>query len=132
MNLDSELTVRGLVVHAVDVPMNRPLKTGGGEVGSAAMVLIDLLTEEGVTGCGYLFCPTPLVLKPLAKLLSNLAPLIEGDLLAPVEIERKLQKTFRLLACLLTMRNFATGSTTAMKPLLWPSSWLQAPFLSAG
>jgi mandelate racemase len=97
MNLDSELTIRGLVVHAVDVPMNRPLKTGGGEVGSAAMVLIDLLTEEGVTGCSYLFCPTPLVLKPLAKLLSNLAPLIEGDLLAPVEIERKLQKTFRLL-----------------------------------
>ena len=78
MNLDSELTVRGLVVHAVDVPMNRPLKTGGGEVGSAAMVLIDLLTEEGVTGCSYLFCPTPLVLKPLAKLLSNLAPLIEA------------------------------------------------------
>jgi mandelate racemase len=97
MNLDSELTVRGVVVHAVDVPMNRPLKTGGGEVGSAAMVLIDLLTEEGITGCSYLFCATPLVLKPLANLLSNLAPLIEGDLLAPVEIERKLQKTFRLL-----------------------------------
>src|SRR3712207_1172120 len=97
MNLDSELTIRGLVVHAVDVPMNRPLKTGGGEVGSAAMVLIDLLTEEGVTGCSYLFCPTPLVLKPRAKLLSNLIPLIEGELLAPVEIERKLQKTFRLL-----------------------------------
>src|SRR5215213_9936137 len=97
MNLDPELTVRGLVVRAVDVPMNRPLLTGGGEVGSAAMVLIDLLTEEGITGCSYLFCPTPLVLEPLAKLLSNLAPLIEGDPLAPVEIERKLQKTFRLL-----------------------------------
>jgi mandelate racemase len=97
MNLGAELTIRGLVVHPIDVPMNRPLKTGGGEVGSAAMVLIDLLTEEGVRGCSYLFCPTPLVLKPLAKLLSNLAPLIEGDLLAPVEIERKVQKTFRLL-----------------------------------
>jgi mandelate racemase len=97
MNLDPEHTVRGLAVHAVDVPMNRPLKTGGGEVGSAAMALIDLLTEDGVTGRSYLFCPTPLVLKPLAKLLFNLAPLIEGDLLAPVEIERKLQKTFRLL-----------------------------------
>jgi mandelate racemase len=97
MDLNSELTVRGLVLHTVDVPMNRPLKTGGGEVGSAAMVLIDLLTEEGITGCSYLFCPTPLVLKPLAKLLSSLAPWIEGDLLAPVEIERKLQQTFRLL-----------------------------------
>src|SRR5918993_5178143 len=97
MDVDSELTVRSLTVHAADVPMNRTLKTGGGEVRSTAMVLIDLLTEEGVTGCSYLFCPTALVLKPLAKLLSNLAPLIEGDFLAPVEIQRKLQMTFRLL-----------------------------------
>src|SRR3712207_1599276 len=97
VNLDSDLTIRGLVVHAVDVPMERPLKTGGGEVGSAAMVLIDLLTEEGVTGHSYLFCPTPLVLKPVATLLSNLEPLIEGDRLVPLEIERKLQRTFRLL-----------------------------------
>jgi mandelate racemase len=97
MDPNSELSVRGLVVRAVDVPMQRPLKTGGGEVGSAAMVLIDLLTEEGVTGHSYLFCPTPLVLKPVAKLLSNLAPLIEGDRVAPLEIERKLQERFRLL-----------------------------------
>src|ERR687894_1031983 len=97
MHLDSELTVRDLVVHAVDVPMNRPLKTGGGEVGTAAMVLIDLLTEEGITGNSYLFCPTPVVLEPAAKLLSNLAPLIEGDPIAPVAIERKLQRTSRLL-----------------------------------
>ena len=59
MNLDSELTVRGLNVHAVDVPMNRPLKTGGGEVGSAAMVLIDLLTEEGVTAVSYTHLTLP-------------------------------------------------------------------------
>jgi hypothetical protein len=44
MNLDAELTIRGLLIHAVDVPMNRTLKTGGGEVSSAAMVLIDLPT----------------------------------------------------------------------------------------
>ena len=97
MNLNPTLTIRDLVVRAVDVPMQRPLKTGGGEVGSAAMVLIDLLTEEGVTGHSYLFCPTPLVLKPVATLISNLAPVIEGDPLAPLEIERKLQERFRLL-----------------------------------
>ena len=97
MNPDPELTVRSLGVRAVDVPMRRPLKTGGGEVATAAMVLIDLLTEEGITGRSYVFCPTPLVLEPIAKLLSNLAPLIEGDPLAPVAIEQKMQKTFRLL-----------------------------------
>jgi mandelate racemase len=97
MNPNPQLTVRGLEVRAVDVPMSRPLKTGGGEVGTAAMVLVDLLTEEGITGSSYLFCPTPVVLGPVAKLLLNLAPLIEGDPLAPVNIECKLQKVFRLL-----------------------------------
>ena len=97
MNPNPQLTVRGLDVRAVEVPMRRPLKTGSGEVGTAAMVLVDLLTEEGITGSSYLFCPTPLVLEPVVKLLSNLAPLIEGDPFAPVAIEGKLQKTFRLL-----------------------------------
>ena len=97
MNPNPQLTVRGLDVRAVEVPMRRPLRTGSGEVGTAAMVLVDLLTEEGITGSSYLFCPTPLVLEPVAKLLSNLAPLIEGDPFAPVAIEGKLQKTFRLL-----------------------------------
>jgi mandelate racemase len=97
MNPNPQPTVRGLDVRAVDVPMRRPLMTGGGEVGSAAMVLVDLLTEEGITGSSYVFCPTPVVLGPVARLLSNLAPLIEGDPLAPGTIERKLQKTFRLL-----------------------------------
>jgi mandelate racemase len=97
MNPDPELTVRGLDVRAVDVPMRRPLKTSGGEVGTAAMVLIDLLTEEGITGSSYVFCPTPVVLEPVAKLLSNLAPLIEGDSLAPAAIEQNLQRSFRLL-----------------------------------
>jgi mandelate racemase len=97
MNADSGFIIRGLVVRAVDVPMRRPLKTGGGEVASAAMVLVDLETDEGVTGRGYLFCPTPLVLEPLAKVLSNLAPLVEGEPLAPAAIERKLHGTFRLL-----------------------------------
>jgi mandelate racemase len=97
MNADSALTIRGLLIRAVDVPMRRPLKTGGGEVGSAAMVLIDLETEEGLTGCSYLFCPTLVVLEPVAKVLSNLAPMLQGQRLAPVAIERRLQMTFRLL-----------------------------------
>ncbi|MDP9410529.1 MAG: mandelate racemase, partial [Actinomycetota bacterium] len=97
MNPDPQLTVRCLSARAVDVPMRRPLMTGGGEVGTAAMVLVDLLTEEGITGSSYLFCPTALVLEPVARLLSNLAPLIEGEPLAPASIERKLQKIFRLL-----------------------------------
>ena len=95
--MDTELTIRGLDVRAVDVPMRRPLETSGGVVGTAAMVLIDLRTDDGVTGSSYVFCPTPVVLGPVADLLRNLASLIEGDPLAPVAIEQRLQRSFRLL-----------------------------------
>ncbi|HEX9178889.1 MAG TPA: enolase C-terminal domain-like protein [Burkholderiales bacterium] len=97
MPTPSRLTVRDLRVRAVNVPMRLPLQTSGGTVGIAPLALIDLHTAEGVTGCAYLFCYTPLVLKPVAQLLENLAPLIRGDPVAPLELERKLQGRFRLL-----------------------------------
>ena len=40
--------------------------------------------------------------------------------------------TADVLACLLTMGNFATGFTSAAKLLLSPSSSVQEAFLSAG
>jgi mandelate racemase len=91
------LTVRDLRVRAVNVPMPLPLQTSGGTIGFAPLALIDLSTEQGVTGSAYLFCYTPLALKPLVQLLAGLAPLITGDVVAPLELERKLQRQFRLL-----------------------------------
>ena len=35
-------------------------------------MLVDLQTEEGITGRTYLFCYTPLALKPVCELLANL------------------------------------------------------------
>lgn len=91
------LTIRELRVRAVNVPMRLPLQTSGGTVGVAPLALIDLHTAEGVTGSAYLFCYTPLALKPVAQLIANLSALIKGDTVAPLEIERKLQRQFRLL-----------------------------------
>jgi mandelate racemase len=93
----THLTVSGLRARAVDVPMQPPLETASAEIRSAPLVLVDLLTEEGVTGQSYAFCVTPLALAPVARLVSNLGPLIEGDAVAPLEIEEKLQGRFRLL-----------------------------------
>lgn len=91
------LTIRELRVRAVNVPMSLPLQTSSGTIAIAPLALIDLHTEEGVTGSAYLFCYTPLVLKPVAQLIGNLAPLISGDAVAPLELGRKLQARFRLL-----------------------------------
>ena len=91
------LTIRELRVRGVNVPLPLPLQTSGGTVNIAPLALIDLFTEEGVTGTTYLFCYTPFALRPVIQLLENLAPLIEGDLVAPFELDRKLQRQFRLL-----------------------------------
>ena len=97
MSPNPELTIRGLDARAVDVPMRRPLATGGGTIETAPLVLIDLNTEEGITGRSYVLCYTPIVLKPVAQILSSLGASIEGDSLTPLVIEQKLQQSFRLL-----------------------------------
>lgn len=91
------LTVRGLHVRAVKVPMRLPLQTSGGTITIAPLALIDLHTEEGITGSSYLFCYTPLVLKPMVELLVNLGDVIKGHGAVPLELERELQGRFRLL-----------------------------------
>ena len=92
-----KLTLRELRVRAVQAPMRRPLQTSGGTVRIAPLALIDLVTEEGVTGRTYLFCYTPLALKPVVQLLQNLSAFLKGDAVAPLELDAKLQRTFRLL-----------------------------------
>ncbi len=97
METTSGLTISGLQVRAVNVPMPMPLQTSGGTVSLAPLVLIDLQTKEGVVGRSYLFCYTPLVLKPVVDLLDNLAPGLVGLSLSPLELDRLLQTRFRLL-----------------------------------
>ena len=73
------LTVRSLHPRALGLPMTRPIQTGGGSVAKIPLVLVDLETEEGITGCSYIFCYAAFVLEPLVKLLQNLGDLIKGD-----------------------------------------------------
>ena len=92
-----KLTVQDLRVRAVNVPMTLPLVTGGGAVSAAPLALIDIRTKEGVTGCAYVFCYSMLTLAPTVRLLENLSDVLAGDAVAPLIIEEKLGKTFRLV-----------------------------------
>ena len=94
---EPQLTIRGLNVRPVDVPLEDPVITASGTVASAPLVLVDLLTEEGITGCTYIFTYTPAALLPTAQLVQNLAAMIVGDPVAPSDLDRKLQQRFRLL-----------------------------------
>jgi mandelate racemase len=91
------LTVRKLTVRAVAAPMPLPLQTASGAVSTALLVLIDLETSAGITGRAYLQSYTKASLQPIVDLVKAMGEMIEGDALAPFEIEAKLRQKFKLL-----------------------------------
>jgi hypothetical protein len=56
------------------VPLSRPHPTASGVVSSAPIVLMNLETDQGLTGHAYVFCYTPIALKPIAELIEALQP----------------------------------------------------------
>ena len=90
-------TIRSLQARAVFVPMTRPLHTSTGAITKVPLVLIDLETSTSVVGRSYLFCVTPIALKAQVALLDDMAALIAGQPLAPIDIEQMLNKRFTLL-----------------------------------
>ncbi len=91
------LTVRNLRVRTCHVPLDPPVQTASGNVPIAPLVLIDLETEEGITGSTYLFTYTPVALKPTADLVRGMEALVKGQPVAPATMFDQLSKRFRLL-----------------------------------
>lgn len=77
--------------------MARPLGTSAQMIRAAPLILIDLETEEGVTGHSYIFCYTNAAAAPIAHLLDDAVAAIKGDPLAPLEIATKLNRRHRLI-----------------------------------
>jgi mandelate racemase len=91
------LTVRAVQSAAVTVPMRFALGTSAATVREAPLLLVDLLTEEGVTGRSYLFCYRASGSVAIAAVLHEAVGLIAGDRLLPVAIAAKLERAFTLI-----------------------------------
>jgi mandelate racemase len=89
--------IHDLQVRPVCVPMCHPHQTASGVVTESPLVLLTLHTDEGTVGHSITFTYTTAVLQPVADLIKNIAPLIIGLPVAPLEIEQKLARRFRLL-----------------------------------
>jgi mandelate racemase len=76
--------------------MRRPLGTASGGITHAPIVLVDLQTEEGITGAAYAWMPPAYAAKPLVLLVEALGELVRGDPVAPLAIEQKLRKRLTL------------------------------------
>jgi len=94
---DASLIIQNLRVRGVLAPMRRPLATGGGSVSEAALALIDLECDNGVTGHAYIFCYHRFAVAATVRLVRELGGLIAGDALAPVALADKLSARLRLL-----------------------------------
>ena len=93
----ADLTIHRVSARPVLVPLALPLVTAGGAVDKAPLVLVDLETEEGVTGCAYLFTYTPRALAATVRQVEELTPLIAGQRVAPLALAERLAAAFRLL-----------------------------------
>jgi len=75
----------------VVVPMKRAVRTASGAITEAPLLLVDLITKEGVAGRAYLFGFQKFTLKPLRDLVVAFGAMIEGDALAPRVLAEKLR-----------------------------------------
>jgi len=91
------MKIRALRARPVQVPFKRPPVSASGAIPRAALVLFDLETDAGVTGRSYVFAFHPWALGPTVGCAQALFQMIEGDPLAPYEIEAKLRRQLALI-----------------------------------
>ena len=92
------LTIRSIRSRAVSVPMRFALGTSAQAVRAAPLLLVDLETEEGITGRTYLFCYMPMGAVLVARVLDEAVRAIKGERIESAKIAAKLARHFRLIA----------------------------------
>jgi mandelate racemase len=77
--------------------MKHVLGTSAAAVRAAPLLLIDLDTEEGVTGRSYLFCYLRGAAPAMAAMVAEVERMVKGERTPPEELWEKLAKRFRLI-----------------------------------
>jgi mandelate racemase len=127
------LRIRGVETFAVEVPMRYPLGTSAATVRSAPLLLIDLETEEGVTGRTYLFCYRPSVPRAIDAVLRDAVALVQGEVAAPLDVAAKLARRFALVGVTGVVRMALSALDAAIWDALAVASGLPlATLLGAG
>src|SRR6516164_7190565 len=91
------LVVRAVHCVGVELPMTYALGTSRGTLTRAPLLLIDLETEQGITGRSYLWCYFPAAMAAIAKVMDEVERVTAGALLAPLELWSRLAERFALI-----------------------------------
>jgi mandelate racemase len=89
--------IRGVKARAVVAPISRPVKNAFGVIEAAPLVLIDVATDQGITGRSYIFAYAKLTLAPLVHLIEEIGRDLTGRTIAPFDLMAAMDAKFRLL-----------------------------------
>jgi mandelate racemase/muconate lactonizing enzyme-like protein len=96
-SLSEPLTIRSVDAMLVMAPMRRPLGTSAMRITEAPLVLVDLRTEEGITGRAYLFSYLESAGHAAISLTRDASAVLAGTSAAPAAVRRLLEARFKLL-----------------------------------
>jgi mandelate racemase len=116
------LTLRAVTTRAVRVPLNFALGTSAAVVTAAPLLLVDVLTEEGIVGHAYVFCYTTSGAKAVAAHLAEAAQLSKGHRASPQSIFKLLSRRFTLLGVVGPVRM----ALSALDVALWDAAAVAA------
>lgn len=107
------LTIRAVGATPVEVPLNFVLGTSADVVRKVPLLLIDVETEEGITGRSYLFCYLGAAAPAIASLVGEVERVTSGEKAAPAELWAKLARRFTLIGVQGIVRMAMSGFDTA-------------------
>ena len=91
------LTLRGISARAVLLKLDRPVVAKIATITHWPMILIDLMTEEGIVGRSYLEPYAAQSMKYLVAALHDLGDLLKGRRLSPVELYSLARKSLHFV-----------------------------------
>jgi len=89
--------LRSLTSRGVLVPLRFTLGTSAAVVRSVPLLLVDLVTDDGITGHAYAFCYRPSGARAMATHLAEAFDLLVGGSVTPYDAARVLSRQFALL-----------------------------------
>ncbi|MEC9347383.1 MAG: enolase C-terminal domain-like protein [Pseudomonadota bacterium] len=90
------MQIESVQARTVNVPLTRPLVTGGGSVGVAPLVLIDVQSDNVLVGRSYVFAVSPLLAPAVASLVEQVGSILVGCDLRPRAIYQTMTRRLRL------------------------------------
>jgi len=90
-------TIRSVKARAVVTPMARPVRNAFGVIDVAPLLLIDVATDQNITGRAYLFAYSKLTLKAFVHLVEEIGRDLVGKPVVPVDLMAAMDAKFRLL-----------------------------------